>query len=494
MAFDNGQRDEPLKLTEIRDLLNDPDFLAIEHNLKSTGFFSILGMTHTECWHSAFMAWLLNDNGSHGLGDFAIKRLLIAMASPDKFDDDSSKARKHMPTFDRIETAKFENFHIWPDATVVERRPELTVYLAEEARKIKLSFDVAVAVEMVDEDEGSRRSIALYQREQSQGERRNRSHKNISNIELCQMVLDDERVAAEKELFGNDCEQPTGKPYRALLFLYWPADAEQPAKGRAKSADFRNFTYQQFVDEVLAPCESHPALTDQGRQLIGEYLHNLASPFDEQGLTAIAMSPDERDRVERLQKRHTRTLNFLVEVAGPELAAASEASLPPEGRTTPGNSRVPVTALIKDGLLHVGDWLRFKRRYNLKDVERRVRVGEKGIEVDGEHYDAPSAAAKAILGGQVDRGWDRFRVDMPGTNRHDKWLTDLPRRISCQSKRENGGSRLLAGTPPLHCRGVKAAPSLFLCDRTSIGRRIQPSGGPWRRQSGVRQARLHEME
>jgi hypothetical protein len=114
-----------------------------------------------------------------------------------------------------------------------------------------------------------------------------------------------------------------------------------------------------------------------------------------------------------------------VEVAGPELAAASEAPSPPEGRTSPGNSLVPVTALIKDGLLHVGDWLRFKRRFNLKDVERRVRVGEKGIEVDGEHYDAPSSAAKAILGGQVDRGWDRFRVDMPGTNRHDKWLIEL---------------------------------------------------------------------
>ena len=100
---------------------------------------------------------------------------------------DLQQSPEHMPTFDRIETAKFENFHIWPDATVVERRPELTVYLAEEARKIKLDFDVAVAVEMVDEDEGSRNRLLFISENKVKASEGIDHTKTISNIELCQM-------------------------------------------------------------------------------------------------------------------------------------------------------------------------------------------------------------------------------------------------------------------------------------------------------------------
>lgn len=69
------------RMQRVQNLVTDPYFLSIENDLKRSSFLSILGRTYTERWHSAFLAWLLDPAGSHGLGDFAFRRLLVAMAT-----------------------------------------------------------------------------------------------------------------------------------------------------------------------------------------------------------------------------------------------------------------------------------------------------------------------------------------------------------------------------------------------------------------------------
>lgn len=44
--------------------------------------FKIVARTHTETWHSMFLGWLLDPSGSHGLKDFSLKRLLVALTNP----------------------------------------------------------------------------------------------------------------------------------------------------------------------------------------------------------------------------------------------------------------------------------------------------------------------------------------------------------------------------------------------------------------------------
>lgn len=58
----------------------DPDFLHLDRELTGTNAFRVLGTTFTERWHTAFWAWVLNLDASHGLGDFAIRRLLTLCA------------------------------------------------------------------------------------------------------------------------------------------------------------------------------------------------------------------------------------------------------------------------------------------------------------------------------------------------------------------------------------------------------------------------------
>ena len=69
-----------------RDLLAleaDPAFQALQRSQTRTNMFTILGTTDRERWHSAFWAWLLDPEGSHGLGDFGAKRLLLHVLDGD---------------------------------------------------------------------------------------------------------------------------------------------------------------------------------------------------------------------------------------------------------------------------------------------------------------------------------------------------------------------------------------------------------------------------
>jgi hypothetical protein len=65
-------------------LLNDITFDKLELGLKKPNIFEILQISNTEIRHSNFISWLLDANGSHGLGDTFSKRFLREIFSDDK--------------------------------------------------------------------------------------------------------------------------------------------------------------------------------------------------------------------------------------------------------------------------------------------------------------------------------------------------------------------------------------------------------------------------
>lgn len=54
----------------------DPSFQALSRSLGRTNLFQVLGTTERERWHSAFWAWLLDPEGSHGMGAYGFRQLL----------------------------------------------------------------------------------------------------------------------------------------------------------------------------------------------------------------------------------------------------------------------------------------------------------------------------------------------------------------------------------------------------------------------------------
>lgn len=63
--------------TDLQNLIvNNPEFEQLEHLLSKFNLFEALGIVHQEIRHSDFLAFLLNAQGNHGLGDIFVKRLL----------------------------------------------------------------------------------------------------------------------------------------------------------------------------------------------------------------------------------------------------------------------------------------------------------------------------------------------------------------------------------------------------------------------------------
>jgi len=82
MAIENKHDLDDLK-QQYKKLLEDPDFEKLEIELRKPNIFSILGIGRMEIRHSNFLAWLLDPNGSHGLGYQFLIRVLRDLSTKD---------------------------------------------------------------------------------------------------------------------------------------------------------------------------------------------------------------------------------------------------------------------------------------------------------------------------------------------------------------------------------------------------------------------------
>lgn len=71
-------------------LVNDERFDRLDLGLKNTNIFSVLGIERMEIRHSNFLAWLLDPEGTHGLGSLFLKRFIRDISlldSPDSINE-----------------------------------------------------------------------------------------------------------------------------------------------------------------------------------------------------------------------------------------------------------------------------------------------------------------------------------------------------------------------------------------------------------------------
>ena len=78
-----SQSDNSIK-NQIIDFYNDPLYQKLNAYYGKTTIFNILKIERNENRHSAFLAWLLDKNGSHGLGEVPLKKFMRMLAWADK--------------------------------------------------------------------------------------------------------------------------------------------------------------------------------------------------------------------------------------------------------------------------------------------------------------------------------------------------------------------------------------------------------------------------
>jgi len=70
-----------LGVNELLDLVSSSEFVQLEARADRKSLFSIVDRTFTETWHSMFLGWILDPLGSHGLGDYSLKRFFLLIAN-----------------------------------------------------------------------------------------------------------------------------------------------------------------------------------------------------------------------------------------------------------------------------------------------------------------------------------------------------------------------------------------------------------------------------
>ena len=77
--------DEELNIKYLEDfVLSNPDLDRLENLLSEFNIFETLNLANAEIRHSNFLAWMLDPNGNHGLGNYFIKQFLKQIASSNK--------------------------------------------------------------------------------------------------------------------------------------------------------------------------------------------------------------------------------------------------------------------------------------------------------------------------------------------------------------------------------------------------------------------------
>ncbi len=271
-------------------LVLDPQFAAFERLAKRPNFFRIVGRTHTETWHSMLLGWLLDPKGSHGLGGFALQRLLLAAADGSSFAPEGGRAVA-------MNVAVFGEFG---EAVVTpnERNPkEMQIKVGDRGGRL----DVFVSGIRVSGKNDREAVLALEQKVFA-----------VAETEQCNLYsawLDAEHA---------------GKIHIRILL----APVIDPEERLVDDDGWFVLDYQSLHDDVLVPALEHPDLDDVVRPLIEQYVDALRIPMNG---TKLAVSQEEKDLANDLYKRHQTTFEALFEVLAeakdnPQLQALVEAS------------------------------------------------------------------------------------------------------------------------------------------------------------------------
>jgi hypothetical protein len=272
---------------EVTRLLHDPLFAEFDYLHTSPSFFNIVGRTFTETWHSAMLGWLLNPQSSHGIGDYALKRFIMLLASGEGLE------WKHSP----------DSLLIDGDFSQAEARPNEYSPSEVSIRKIASS-----------KNEGGRIDVFI------DGIRQARKDVTI----LVEMKVNAQINAEQNRKYlawANDKEKQWGQ---VVFLVYVTPEWNYYSEAYNELNESKRWiivNFQQLYDEVYLPALSNPRLSNFGRVMLEEYIKILKQPNPQKGNQRMAITLEERLLAEKIQEKYGPSIDALIAILRPtELA------------------------------------------------------------------------------------------------------------------------------------------------------------------------------
>ena len=281
-------------------LLTDPDFLELSRSQNRPNLFATLAAFHTEMWHSAFVKWLIDPQSHLGLGDFPLKRFLFVVTNCDN-------QAMEMPdlSIGELEDMNFD---------AMEFKAEFTADGLTTLKGGKARIDVRGWCENV----------------------QTKSKRETSSV---QIIIENKIKSYESKdqtSTYHDWVQDSEKKFKHNFFVFLtPDDKQMP-----QSEFFTQITYQDLCDQVIKPCLNHPALPEESKYLLQQYLLNLGKPLKVTGGQVMALP--NMEVCKRIYAAHRDVLE--------EIFVLVKGVVPKSGGGTKSHSSTTLQHLVNDGL------------------------------------------------------------------------------------------------------------------------------------------------
>lgn len=318
----------------------DASFQSLRASQSRPNMFRIVGTTDKERWHSAFWSWILDPEGSHGLGDFAVLRLLMRTFSDDgrlrgvrlePGPSPESEFHWHASSVDDISSrpslSEITNWRVTRSAAApgpLSSFSEVTSRRAVEPGQRKSGDDNRFDILLVaqgDHPGGQRGHLTFYivvemkvgaKYDPAQLGRYARwVYEDPSAADLCSKDGNADLVSRIDELAKiAQVSDKDSETWGVGVFLSRarPDPSPRPEELIPQWSDVR---FSDLVEDILEGALRHSDLHPSAKPLLQNYIDLVADPTME----ILSMPPSEhRELVESLYRRHPDTFRIIAKV------------------------------------------------------------------------------------------------------------------------------------------------------------------------------------
>ena len=264
--------------SKIINFYNDPLYQELKAFYDKTTLFNVLKIERNENRHTAFLAWLLDVKGSHGLGEEPLMKFMRLISKKD------TSNKYDIPFL--IGNYRTENFKVKTEKAVESKNKNGRMDLF-------ISFDYMLM-------------------------------KESDNLKHVDVIIENKIYSEEHDeqtkLYAEGVESKREDEQTTTIRVFLSPDIVEECSGDVAGFDYVKITYNDVLMDVIEPLQLMEMPQD-ARFLITDYIINLGQPLqktDDNGKvkdqldTILAIPNKTKENVYDLYKKHKDFLDALV--------------------------------------------------------------------------------------------------------------------------------------------------------------------------------------
>lgn len=254
-------------------LISESEFIKFENILSEPNFFKIVGRTHYERWHSCFLGWLLDPNGSHLLFDYTLRRFLLLL-----IDKECRKPENHINQIllNILATGTFTDIEVTPNENISKETSINGIG----------RFDVFITANVLD-NQGTIKKFNC----------------------IVELKIDSRPTKEQSKKYADWLSE--NHPQDVNVLTYISPNLGNDSVSTVGDERWYCFDYQLLNDKFLMPLLDHPNLNEKVKPFIIQYVKNLKIRY--KGIK-MAITNEEKRMALSLYEKYSDVFDSIYDV------------------------------------------------------------------------------------------------------------------------------------------------------------------------------------